>query len=488
MPKAYSNLILRHGDKFITIDLPAKGKRPGECIFPGGTVDQVGDTPIPDDSLKTAALREFDEETDPENPKKQSFKQLLTSKNLTFDDVKENMKLVGAMDNRDQKNTPNPGLHSYYELDLSKVTGFENFTEEDFKGFAKNLVPQDDLARRNGKIEVRDLKTMGQLSVQDKFKGGLRETVQNICNSNGDDPKLISYGAQNNKNTENLNKAWEENSEKMLKLNRNKSFKSPPPLQSSQQNQFQNQHQHQHQSQNYYNPTIIDNGRNMQTGGHHYSDNQLGITLVDRGKEGHHFINQDGEKIKLSEEVEQSFIKAVERSKSQQQSQDMDIPFLSAPQNSTNNYKQRFQQHSSDFSMQQVQASREITPVIQEMVGPKSNTIQGGDIPMVGKGNMNGTFKIAFDNAEDAKLFKKLLDASNFKETSYYGEGEKYPMKHDGKELQHIVRFENNNDKTNIPPEALSFLKEKFNDDEKVADITEKMGFERPEPENKYTY
>ena len=122
------------------------------------------------------------------------------------------------------------------------------------------------------------------------------------------------------------------------------------------------------------------------------------------------------------------------------------------------------------------ESSQEVSQVIRTMVSTPSPSV---DIPFVGKGQMNGTFKIAFDNPQEAQAFKDLLKAQGF-QTSYFGNGERYPMEVGGKTLSHIVRFENNGTKTEVPKEALQFLKQKFNDDDKVASIVEQMGFERP--------
>ncbi|KTD10949.1 hypothetical protein Lgra_1915 [Legionella gratiana] len=131
--------------------------------------------------------------------------------------------------------------------------------------------------------------------------------------------------------------------------------------------------------------------------------------------------------------------------------------------------------------------SQEVSSAIQEMFDSKSAP-KGSDIPVVSKGGMKGTFKMAFDTAQDAQTFKQLLNEFGFKGVSYYGAGEKYPMQHNGRELSHIVRFENDGNKATIPTEALDFLRIKLNDDEKVADIVEQMGFDRPELGNRYTF
>ncbi|WP_242606206.1 hypothetical protein [Legionella cincinnatiensis] len=133
------------------------------------------------------------------------------------------------------------------------------------------------------------------------------------------------------------------------------------------------------------------------------------------------------------------------------------------------------------------EGASQVSSVIQEMFDGKSVS-KNRDIPMVSKGDMKGTFKMAFDNAQDAQTFKKLLDDFGFKGLSYYGAGEKYPMRHNGKELSHIVRFENDGNKATIPSEALDFLRIKLDDEEKVADIVEQMGFDRPEPANRYAF
>lgn len=133
------------------------------------------------------------------------------------------------------------------------------------------------------------------------------------------------------------------------------------------------------------------------------------------------------------------------------------------------------------------EGASQVSSVIQEMFDGKSVS-KNSDIPVVSKGDMKGTFKMAFDNAQDAQTFKKLLDDFGFKGLSYYGSGEKYPMQHNGQNLSHIVRFENDGNKATIPSEALDFLRIKLDDDEKVADIVEKMGFDRPEPANRYTF
>ncbi|KTD56014.1 hypothetical protein Lsai_2144 [Legionella sainthelensi] len=133
------------------------------------------------------------------------------------------------------------------------------------------------------------------------------------------------------------------------------------------------------------------------------------------------------------------------------------------------------------------EGSSQVSTVIQEMVDSKAVS-KNSDIPLVSKGDMKGTFKMAFDNAQDAQTFKKLLDDFGFKGLSYYGSGEKYPMQHNGQQLSHIVRFENDGNKATIPSEALDFLRIKLDDEEKVADIVEQMGFDRPEPANRYTF
>lgn len=90
-------------------------------------------------------------------------------------------------------------------------------------------------------------------------------------------------------------------------------------------------------------------------------------------------------------------------------------------------------------------AGQEVSSIIQEMFDSKSP--KNSDIPVVSKGDLKGTFRMAFDNAQDAQTFKKLLDDFGFKGLSYYGMGEKYPMRHNGQELSHIVRFENDGNK-----------------------------------------
>ncbi|WP_412757528.1 NADAR family protein [Legionella bozemanae] len=122
------------------------------------------------------------------------------------------------------------------------------------------------------------------------------------------------------------------------------------------------------------------------------------------------------------------------------------------------------------------ESHHEVSQMIRTMMTTSSPSF---DIPFVGKGQMNGTFKIAFDNPKDAAAFQDMLAKQGFK-TSYFGDSERYPMEHSGKKLNHIVRFENSGTKTEIPEKALQFLKEKFNDDAKVANIVENMGFERP--------
>lgn len=117
------------------------------------------------------------------------------------------------------------------------------------------------------------------------------------------------------------------------------------------------------------------------------------------------------------------------------------------------------------------EASNAVSTVIHRLI-PSSST--NTEIPLVGKGLLNGTFKIAFDSATDANSFRNFLKADRI-ETSYFGNGEKFPIVHAGKSLNHRVRFENNGDKTEIPEAALDFLKVKFNDNDKVSDIVEKM-------------
>ena len=133
------------------------------------------------------------------------------------------------------------------------------------------------------------------------------------------------------------------------------------------------------------------------------------------------------------------------------------------------------------------EGASQVSSVIQEMFDGKSVS-KNRDIPVVSKGYMKGTFKMAFDNAQDAQTFKNLLDDFGLKGLSYYGAAEKYPMQHNDQELNHIVRFENDGNKATIPSEALDFLMIKLDDDEKVADIVEQMGFDRPEFANRYTF
>jgi predicted NAD-dependent protein-ADP-ribosyltransferase YbiA (DUF1768 family) len=124
-------------------------------------------------------------------------------------------------------------------------------------------------------------------------------------------------------------------------------------------------------------------------------------------------------------------------------------------------------------------SGKEVNAVVRSMMVPSSPNV---DIPLVSKGNMNGTFKIAFDNPQDALAFRQLLKQDGF-DTSYFGDGERYPMTYADKTLSHIVRFENKGAHTEIPDGALEFLKQKFNDNNKVMDVVEKMGFERPKLE-----
>ncbi|WP_454780444.1 NADAR family protein [Legionella sp. WA2022007384] len=121
-------------------------------------------------------------------------------------------------------------------------------------------------------------------------------------------------------------------------------------------------------------------------------------------------------------------------------------------------------------------SNKEVSTMIRTLMTTSSSI---PDIPVVGKGAMNGTFKIAFDNPQDAAVFRSLLQKQGF-ETTYFGNNERYPMESSGKTLNHIVRFENKGPNTEIPKEALRFLKQKFNDDDRVANIIEKMGFDRP--------
>ncbi|MCW8400584.1 NADAR family protein [Legionella sp. PATHC038] len=124
-------------------------------------------------------------------------------------------------------------------------------------------------------------------------------------------------------------------------------------------------------------------------------------------------------------------------------------------------------------------SSIEVSAMIRTMMASSAPTTP--ELPIVSKGLQNGTFKIAFDNPQEAAAFRNLLQQKGF-ETSYFGNNERYPMECSGKTLNHIVRFENHGSKTEIPQEALQFLKQKFNDEHKVASIVEQMGFERPRP------
>ena len=126
-----------------------------------------------------------------------------------------------------------------------------------------------------------------------------------------------------------------------------------------------------------------------------------------------------------------------------------------------------------------VESNKEVSSLIRSMLETPPATL---DLPMVSKGLMKGSFKIAFDNPQEAQAFKNLLRKDGF-ETSYYGDEERFPMQCSGKTLNHIVRFENTGEKTEIPKEALAFLNQKFKDENKVAEIVEKMGFEKPQVE-----
>ena len=109
----------------------------------------------------------------------------------------------------------------------------------------------------------------------------------------------------------------------------------------------------------------------------------------------------------------------------------------------------------------QEDANQQASSMVKQMMKSDAMRQLDSGIPIVCKGNKNGTLKFAFDNPQDAQVFRKILQDSGFK-TTYFGGNDKYPMEHNGKKLDHIVRFENNGNKTCIPEEALEFLKEKF--------------------------
>ncbi|QRN02938.1 DUF1768 domain-containing protein [Legionella sp. MW5194] len=124
-------------------------------------------------------------------------------------------------------------------------------------------------------------------------------------------------------------------------------------------------------------------------------------------------------------------------------------------------------------------SNQELSKVIYRM--GKMNKEYSG-IPLVERGAMNGALKIAFDSPEDANEFQTILAKEGFK-TTYFGGNDKYPIDcGNGKNLEHIVRFENDGLAEEIPAAALEFLKRKFSDDdEKIADIVQQLGFESAE-------
>ena len=128
----------------------------------------------------------------------------------------------------------------------------------------------------------------------------------------------------------------------------------------------------------------------------------------------------------------------------------------------------------------QHKSSQVVSSKINTMIRKPETLASNSGIPVAAKGLMRGSFKIAFDNPLDAQAFHSALHRASFKPT-YFGENEKYPMVHEGKKLNHIVRFENDGAAGEIPQEALNFLKLKFENDDELAEIIQNMGFERPD-------
>lgn len=68
--------------------------------------------------------------------------------------------------------------------------------------------------------------------------------------------------------------------------------------------------------------------------------------------------------------------------------------------------------------------------------------------PLTAKGNLDNTYKVAFQNSDSALKFIEHLkniygnDILSKYEISYYGDQERYPMSKDGVRYAHIIRFE----------------------------------------------
>ncbi len=106
-----------------------------------------------------------------------------------------------------------------------------------------------------------------------------------------------------------------------------------------------------------------------------------------------------------------------------------------------------------------ISISNKINASVLQQPGPANNSPNVEKPPIIRKGNLNGTFKVAFDNHADAQKFFAYLKANNIANISYYPRGDRYPMSHGDKVLSNIVRFEVPPGQS-IPTQAVDFLKD----------------------------
>lgn len=108
-------------------------------------------------------------------------------------------------------------------------------------------------------------------------------------------------------------------------------------------------------------------------------------------------------------------------------------------------------------SQEIVNANNQIVQEVMAKAKAADASFHGNKKFIVRKGNIKGTFKMAFDNAESAKEFLAHLNRGGFaKNVTYYGDKEKYPMDQHGRvgkggKYKYVLRFE-------IPEKALQYM------------------------------